>query len=62
MAVSTLLYAGKSSSLRNAEVNKKTEAEMRVLRMVKWCSRLDMLRNESELSSLVDKIGERKNR
>ena len=46
MKVSILLCGAESWAVRKADVNKITTAEIRFLRTVKECSRLDMLRTD----------------
>ena len=52
MTAPTLLYGAESWSLRKANVSKIIAAEMRLLRMVKGCSRSDMLHNQYIRTSL----------
>jgi hypothetical protein len=61
MAVPVLLYGSETSTPRKRNWNRIQAAEMKYLRTVKWCTRLDQIRNEDirndlGISPLSEKI------
>jgi hypothetical protein len=67
IAVPVLLYGGETRTLRKREWNRIQAAEMKCLRTVKGCTRLDQVRNENIINDLgifplIEKIIEYRNK
>jgi hypothetical protein len=62
MAVPVLLYGSETWTPRKRDWNRIKAAEMKYLRTVIGCTRLDQIRNESGISLLSEKITEYRNK
>jgi hypothetical protein len=67
MAVPALLYGSETGTLRKRDWNRIQAAEMKYLRTVKGCTRLDQIRSEDirhelDISHLSEKIIEYRNK
>jgi hypothetical protein len=63
MAVTVLLYGSETWTLRKRDWNRIQVAEIKYLRTIKGCTRLDQIRNEDIRNELgITPLGEKKNR